>query len=93
MSSVNASRIKPEKPFPNVRVSLFFENHATLRKVAIYAPHAIGAAYVVERLTASNFMPSLSIPYAIALFSLGVVSVFAATCERSLHNKQIERLS
>lgn len=93
MGSINVSSISTEKTYPKDRVSMFFENHATMRRIAIYAPCAIGMAYFAERATSSSFMPSLNISYAIALFSLGVVSAIAATCERSLKNKKIERLN
>jgi hypothetical protein len=76
------------------KISEFFEHHETTRKMVAYAPIIIfGGANTIERFSSYKLLPERSVPYMISLFVMFFFQGFAMSCERSLQDKKIERLS
>lgn len=76
------------------KITAFFENHSTIRKMVAYGPPTLFYATCAAELAFSRkLFPDISFSY---LAILSVVSFFSAgalLCERSLQNKKIEHLN
>ena len=72
---------------------MFFEKHATTRKVIAYGPSTLlGGAYLMEQFTSCKLLPTYSLPFAAAIAITFFFSGLAESYERSLQNRKIERL-
>ena len=76
------------------RLSIFFENHSTTRKLVAYLPPIyFGAGAVWKQMTAYDILPGFSPAAALVCIPIWFLSFTAKDCERSLEDTKIERLN
>jgi hypothetical protein len=91
--SIETDSKKFHTPTQKDRLSVFFENHSTTRKLAAYIPPIyFGTGAVLKQMTSYNILPRLSPLSVLVFIPIWFLSLVAMDCERSLHNKQVEPL-